>query len=95
MWSYQDELIPRKRQVDGTQLFLDVTCLGSLLQCIRQTFCTNFSPIPYSGYFLGGGGVTFSWMLGFVVIRGKKIVVGSGRNHTPRACVELWPLVSK
>ena len=109
MWSYQDELIPRKHQVDGTQLLIyiyiqsiyfailsDVTCLGSLLQCIGQTFCTNFSPIPHSRYFfLGGGGVKFSWMLRFVVIRGKKIVVGSGRNYTPRACVELWPLVSK
>ena len=31
-------------------------------------------------------------MLGFAVIRGKKIVVGSSLNHTPRAC---WPLVSK
>ena len=29
------------------------------------------------------------------MIRGKKIVVGSGLNHTPRAHVELWPLVSK
>ena len=34
-------------------------------------------------------------MLGFVVIRGKKIVVGSGINHIPHARVELWPLVSK
>ena len=30
-------------------------------------------------------------MLGFVVIRGKKIVVGSG----PHARIEQWPLVSK
>ena len=33
----------------------------------------------------GGGGVKFSWMLGFVVICGQKIVVGSGLNHTCRA----------
>ena len=45
--------------------------------------------IPYSGYFWV---VKFSWMLGFVVIRGKKLVVGSGLNHTPHAS-ELWPLV--
>ena len=32
-----------------------------------------------------------SWMLVFVVIRGNKVVVGSGLNHTPHACVELWP----
>ena len=30
-------------------------------------------------------GVKFLLVLGFVVIRGKKIVVGSGLNHTPRA----------
>ena len=58
--------------MDGTQLLiyiyiqsiyfailLDVTFLGSLLQCIGQTFCTNFSPIPYSGYFWGGRGYIF------------------------------------
>ena len=45
------------------------------------------------GIFFWGGGVKFSWMLGFVVIRGK--VVGSSLNHTPRACVEQWPLVSE
>ena len=38
--------------------------------------------IPYSGYFFfflggGGGGGKFSWMLRFVVIHGKKIVVWS------------------
>ena len=33
--------------------------------------------IPYSGYF--SGGVKFSWMLGFVVIRSKNFVVGSGQ----------------
>ena len=43
----------------------------------------------------GGGGVTFSWILRFVVIHGKKIVVGSDLNHTPHARVELWPIVSK
>ena len=48
--------------------------------------------IPYSGYL---GGVKFSWMLGFVVIRGIKFVVRSGSNHTPRARVQLWPLISK
>ena len=37
--------------------------------------------------------VKFAWMPEFVVIRGKKIVVGSCLNHTPRACVELCPLV--
>ena len=40
-----------------------------------------------AGIFRGGGGVNFSWILGFVVIRGKKIVVGSGLNHTTRACL--------
>ena len=29
------------------------------------------------------------------MIRGKKIVVGSSLNHTPRARVEQWPLVSE
>ena len=29
------------------------------------------------------------------VIRGKNFVVGSGLNHTLRARLELWPLVSK
>ena len=48
----------------------------------------------YSKYF-SGGGVKFSWMLGFVVIRGKKIVVGSSLNHTLRTCVQQWPLVSE
>ena len=38
--------------------------------------------------------VMFSWMLGFVVIHGKEIVVGSGLNYTPHACLEQWPLVS-
>ena len=33
-------------------------------------------------------------MLGFVVIRGKKIVINrSSLNHTPRASVEQWSLV--
>ena len=41
------------------------------------------------------GGVKFSWMLGFVVIRGNEVVVGSSLNHTPHACVEQWPLVSE
>ena len=60
---------------------------------------TEVRLILYSGYFSGGGGggggggVKFSWMLRFVVIRGNKVVVGSGLNHTPHACVELWPLV--
>ena len=34
-------------------------------------------------------GIKILWMLAFVVIHGKKIVVGSGLNHTPRARVEL------
>ena len=34
-------------------------------------------------------GVKFLWMIGFVVIRGKKIVVGSGINHTHHALVDL------
>ena len=35
-------------------------------------------------------------MLGFVVIRGKKIVSnGSSLNHTPHTRVEQWPLVSE
>ena len=56
---------------------------------------TELRLILYRGYFSGGGGGggKFSWMLGFVVIRGNKCVVGSGLNHTPHACVELWPLV--
>ena len=29
------------------------------------------------------------------MICGKKSVVGWGLNHTPRACVGQWPLVSK
>ena len=33
-------------------------------------------------------GVNFSLVLGFVMIRGKKFMVGSGLNHTPRALVE-------
>ena len=49
--------------------------------------------IPYSRYL--GGGVKFSWMLRFVVIRGKKFVVGSGLNHTLRARIQLWPLILK
>ena len=54
---------------------------------------TELRLILYSGYFReGGGGVKFLWMLGFVVIRVNKLVVGSGLNHTPHACVELWPL---
>ena len=54
----------------------------------------KFSHIPYSGYFLG---VYISWMLGIVVVGGKKIVVGSCLNHTPstRIYLEQWPLVSK
>ena len=32
---------------------------------------------------------------GFVVIRVKKIEVGSNINHTPHACVQIWPLGSK
>ena len=34
-------------------------------------------------------GVKFSWMIGFVVIRGKKSVVGSGINHTHHALADL------
>ena len=46
-----------------------------------------------SGYFRG---INFSWMLGFVAIRGKNFEVdGSSLNHTPHARVEQWPLVSK
>ena len=33
-------------------------------------------------------------MLEFFVIRGKKKVVGLSLNHTSRARVEHWPLVS-
>ena len=47
-----------------------------------------------SGYFPVGG-VNISWLIGFVMIRGKKIVVGSSLNFTPRARVEQWPLVLK
>ena len=49
--------------------------------------------IPYSGFFWGGQIFvdarifSDSWY--------KKLVVGSGLNHTPRASVELWPLVEK
>ena len=51
----------------------------------------------WTGYCIAGisrgGGGKFSWMLGFVVTRGKKVVVESSLNHTPRARVEQWPLV--
>ena len=43
--------------------------------------------------FFGGEGGKFSWMIRFVVIHGKKIMVGSSLNHTPHARVEQWPLV--
>ena len=65
MWSYQDELIPRKHQVDGTQLLiyiyiqsiyfailLDVTCLGSLLQYIVRILVQYL----IAGIFWGGVG---------------------------------------
>ena len=55
---------------------------------------TELRLILYRGYFSGGGGGgKFSWMVGFVVIRGNKIVFRLGLNHTPHACVELWPLI--
>ena len=46
---------------------------------IGKYYCKNMKYriniyIPYSGYF--SGGVKFSWMLGFVVIRGKTFMVG-------------------
>ena len=63
--------------MDGTQLLiyiyiqsiyfailLDVTFLGSLLQCIGQTFLFQYR---IAGIFFWRGG---TWILGFVVIRG-------------------------
>ena len=41
-----------------------------------EAVCIQTCDIPYSGYFLGRGGVKISWMLGFVEIRDKKVWSG-------------------
>ena len=56
----------------------DVSYIGAIY-CIAGIF-----------FFLGGG--DFSWMLGFVGIRGTKIVVGLCLNCTPHARVKQWSL---
>ena len=96
------EKVSRSLKYDSNFFFVHKhsRCACGVTNTICHTTQIKLYPyqnIPFSGYFSGGGGggggVKFSWMLGFVVIHGKKIVVGSGLNHTPRARVELWPLV--
>ena len=65
-----------------------------------DTNIDHFNPLvlrEWVNYRIAGifRGVKILKMFGFVVIHGKKIVVGSDLNHTPHARVELWPILSK
>ena len=63
--------------------------------CFKEVKWKPANIFSYATFFGRGGGSKFSWILGFVVIRGKKSVVGSGLNHTPHTRVEQSPLVLK